>query len=59
MVLPFLRHSILIYIVRMLAKPIALACLAQALSKALADGCLWLPLAANAAPPAPYLANSL
>ena len=45
--------------VRTLAKPIALACPVEALSKALVDRCFWLPSATNAAPPAPYLANSL
>ena len=44
--------------VRMLAKPIALACPVQELSKALANRCFWLLSATNAAPPAPYLANS-
>ena len=39
--------------VRMLAKPTALACPADASSRLLADGCLQLPLAANTAPPAP------
>ena len=47
------------YTVRMLGKPTALACPVDASSKLLADGRLWPPLAANAAPPAPYLANSL
>ena len=47
------------FMVKMLAKLIALVCLVQALSKALVDGCLWLPSATNAAPPAPFLANSL
>ena len=45
--------------VRMLAKPIALVCLAQALYKALVDGYLLLPLAANAVPLAPHLASPL
>ena len=45
--------------VRMLAKPTTLACPADALSRLLVDRCLWLPLAANTAPLAPYLANSL
>ena len=45
--------------VRMLAKLTALACLVDASSRLLVDGRLRLPSAANAAPPAPYLANSL
>ena len=45
--------------VSMLAKPTASACPAEALSRLLANGCLQLPSATNAAPPAPYLANSL
>ena len=45
--------------VRMLAKPTTLACPVEASSRLLADGQLQLPLATNAAPPAPYLANSL
>ena len=45
--------------VRMLAKPTTLACPADTLSRLLVDGSLRLPSAANAAPPAPYLANSL
>ena len=45
--------------VRTLAKPTTSACPAEASSRLLADRCLWLPSAANAATPAPYLANSL
>ena len=45
--------------IRMLAKLTALACLAEVSSKPLADGPFRLPSAANAAPPAPYLAKSL
>ena len=45
--------------VKMLAKLTALACPVDASSSLLADRHLWLPSAANAAPPAPYLANLL
>ena len=45
--------------VRILAKPTNSSCLADASSRLLVDGHLRLPSAANAAPPALYLANSL
>ena len=45
--------------VRMLAKLTTLACPADPSSRFLADGCLRPLSAANAATPAPYLANSL
>ena len=45
--------------IRILAKPTALACPPEASSRLLADRHLQLPSATNEAPPAPYLANSL
>ena len=45
--------------VMILAKYIALACLVQATSRVLGDGCLHPPSTTNSAPPAPYLASSL
>ena len=46
-------------LVRMLAKPTALACPVEVSSRLLVDGHLWLPSTTSTAPPAPYLANSL